>query len=169
MYLVNILQVLTFSIILKTFSPHARKKLVWHLICSRFVASKRQKIWFFNYFWSKFTIWKTPIPDFATRQEIRPESWEARRVLSDLEKLILYIFISVKAINAASEAIALDNNNEKAFFRRGDARIEIKDYEEAKIDFKKVLEINKVLYNCSHIISKFSNQKQLKARNISCA
>ena len=91
------------------------------------------------------------------------------RVLSDLEKLILYIFISVKAINAASEAIALDNNNEKAFFRRGDARIEIKDYEEAKIDFKKVLEINKVLYNCSHIISKFSNQKQLKARNISCA
>ena len=35
-----------------------------------------------------------------------------------------------QAINAATEAINIDSNNEKAYFRRGDARIATKDYEQ---------------------------------------
>ena len=50
------------------------------------------------------------------------------------------------AINAASEAIVIDPNSEKAFFRRGDARIATKDYEQARDDFKRVIEINKVSF-----------------------
>ena len=35
-----------------------------------------------------------------------------------------------QAINAATEALNIDSNNEKAYFRRGDARIATKDYEQ---------------------------------------
>ncbi|CAG5088138.1 Oidioi.mRNA.OKI2018_I69.PAR.g11745.t1.cds [Oikopleura dioica] len=48
-----------------------------------------------------------------------------------------------KAISAANDAIAIDPENEKAFFRRGTARMAGNDLELAISDFKKVVEINK--------------------------
>ena len=49
-----------------------------------------------------------------------------------------------KAISAADDAIKLDPQNEKAFFRRGTARMAGNDLELAISDFKKVVEVNKV-------------------------
>jgi len=49
-----------------------------------------------------------------------------------------------KAISAADDAIKIDPENEKAFFRRGTARMAGNDLEAAISDFKKVVEVNKV-------------------------
>ena len=72
---------------------------------------------------------------------------------------------NLKAINAATAALELDPKNEKAFFRRADARVSTKDYEQAKNDFKKVIEINSVCnYHdlitnsyCVDIFTRFKN------------
>ncbi|KAI8494994.1 PREDICTED: peptidyl-prolyl cis-trans isomerase FKBP4-like [Branchiostoma belcheri] len=47
-----------------------------------------------------------------------------------------------EVINHCSKALEKDPNNEKAFFRRGQARFTIRDYEEARSDFNAVLKID---------------------------
>lgn len=47
-----------------------------------------------------------------------------------------------KAVSSATEAIQLDPKSEKAYFRRAQARVTLNDLEEARSDFKTVVEIN---------------------------
>ncbi|XP_078611569.1 peptidyl-prolyl cis-trans isomerase FKBP4-like [Branchiostoma floridae x Branchiostoma japonicum] len=47
-----------------------------------------------------------------------------------------------EVIDHCSKALVKDPNNEKAYFRRGQARFTIRDYEEAKSDFNAVLNID---------------------------
>ena len=55
-----------------------------------------------------------------------------------------------QAVSSASSAIELDPKNEKAFFRRAQAQMALSEFEQAKNDFKTVVEINSVskLYLC---------------------
>ncbi|XP_066291133.1 peptidyl-prolyl cis-trans isomerase FKBP4-like [Branchiostoma lanceolatum] len=70
-----------------------------------------------------------------------------------------------EVINHCSKALEKDPDNEKAFFRRGQARFTIRDYEEAKSDFNAVLKIdpnNKAAKNQVTVI--LQHQKKEKER-----
>ena len=70
-----------------------------------------------------------------------------------------------KAISAANDAIAIDPENEKAFFRRGTARMAGNDLELAISDFKKVVEINKVsLLHFFYLQIQFFRKTKLQAK-----
>lgn len=73
------------------------------------------------------------------------EQFDALKLAANLNMALVYTKFgeNYQAINAATDALNIDSNNEKAYFRRGDARIATKDYEQARDDFKRVIEINK--------------------------
>jgi len=72
------------------------------------------------------------------------EQFDALKLAANLNMALVYTKYdeNYSAINAATDAIGIDANNEKAHFRRGDARIATRDYEKARDDFKRVIEIN---------------------------
>ena len=74
------------------------------------------------------------------------EQFDALKLAANLNMALVYTKYdeNYSAINAATDAIGIDGSNEKAHFRRGDARIATRDYEKARDDFKRVIEINPV-------------------------
>ncbi|XP_029429288.1 peptidyl-prolyl cis-trans isomerase FKBP5 isoform X1 [Rhinatrema bivittatum] len=48
----------------------------------------------------------------------------------------------IRAVEWCEKALGLDQNNEKGLYRRGEARLLMNDFELAKCDFQKVLEVN---------------------------
>ena len=77
------------------------------------------------------------------------KQFNALKLAANLNLALVYTKYgeNYKAIHAATAALEIDSGNEKAYFRRAEARVETKDYELAKNDYKKVLDINKVRTN----------------------
>lgn len=87
-------------------------------------------------------------------QETKENNEKFEEISSKFKSLKLAAFLNLslvypkiaenyKAISAADDAIKIDPENEKAFFRRGTARMAGNDLEAAISDFKKVVEVNK--------------------------
>lgn len=94
------------------------------------------------------------VVELLTHQEAKNNTPEGKEIEKQFNALKLAANLNLalvytkygehyKAIHAATAALEIESSSEKAFFRRAEARVETKDYEEAKNDFKKVLDINK--------------------------
>ena len=98
------------------------------------------------------------VVELLTHQEAKNNTDEGKEIEKQFNALKLAANLNLalvytkygenyKAIHAATAALEIDSGNEKAYFRRAEARVETKDYEQAKNDYKKVLDINKVIFN----------------------
>jgi len=94
------------------------------------------------------------VVELLTHQEAKNNTDEGKEIEKQFNALKLAANLNLalvytkygenyKAIHAATAALEIDSGNEKAYFRRAEARVETKDYEQAKNDYKKVLDINK--------------------------
>ncbi|XP_006862759.1 PREDICTED: peptidyl-prolyl cis-trans isomerase FKBP4 isoform X2 [Chrysochloris asiatica] len=68
---------------------------------------------------------------------------QALRLASHLNLAMCYLKLQVfsAAIESCNKALELDSNNEKGLFRRGEAHLAVNDFELARADFQKVLQL----------------------------
>lgn len=92
-------------------------------------------------------------------------SFNALKLAAHLNLSLVYPKISenYKAVSSATEAIKLDDKNEKGYFRRAQARLTLSDLELARDDFKTVVEINTENKTAAKQI-KFCTDKMRKAK-----
>uniref|UniRef100_A0A4W3IMX5 peptidylprolyl isomerase n=1 Tax=Callorhinchus milii TaxID=7868 RepID=A0A4W3IMX5_CALMI len=79
----------------------------------------------------------------AGLSEDEEKSAQALRLAAHLNLAMCYIKLeeNLQAVENCQKALELDTNNEKALFRMGEARLAINEYQLAKSDFQKLLEL----------------------------
>ncbi|XP_070566241.1 peptidyl-prolyl cis-trans isomerase FKBP4-like [Ptychodera flava] len=78
--------------------------------------------------------------------DMEPSKWQKKEKIllaAHLNLAMCYLKLSeeVEALHSCDKAIEMDSKSEKGFFRRGMARLNLGDHQEAEADFKKVLEL----------------------------
>ncbi|XP_072109370.1 peptidyl-prolyl cis-trans isomerase FKBP5-like isoform X1 [Mobula birostris] len=74
------------------------------------------------------------------------DSWSAKALVlaAHLNVAICCLKLNdyLKAVESCDKALAIDRLNEKALYRRGEARLSVNEFDLAKADFQKVLQVN---------------------------